>query len=178
MPLELKPFRLPDQWRSENNKDQHSPRLFIKNTSDLDLPISGGWGYSVEDCVVIDKNDSSVDQNAPFNGIDIEYKFVEKRIYAELILFRKPDDAFSGITWDLKCQKLDVIEEQMFDVLEFTVTAFRDEDWEFLKNEWEENSAFSDDEEGKKTHLNKRALCSCFYETQFYFDITGSFGQY
>ena len=176
MPKELEPFRLPDKWKSKDNEDQHSPRLYIKNTSGIDLPIIGGWGYSLEDCVIIDKNDPSVDQNIPFDGIDIEYRFVEKRIYAELIVFREFGEAFSGITWDRKAQYLKGIEQKMFDVLDVTVTAFKERDWEFLKTEWEENNAFSDDEEGKNNHMNKRAHHSYFYDTQFWFDITSFFG--
>ena len=37
--------------------------------------------YSKDDCVVIDKKDPIVDQRLPFNGVEIEYVFAEKRIY-------------------------------------------------------------------------------------------------
>ena len=99
MARELESFRLPNEWGSETDEDQNSPRLHLKNSINLDLPISGGWGYLEEDCVVIDMNDPIVDQDKTFDGTRIESIFVEKRIYAELIVFRNPDNQFSGIEW-------------------------------------------------------------------------------
>ena len=66
MARELESFRLPNEWGSETDDDQNSPRLYLKNSINLDLPISGGWGYSEEDCVVIDMNDPTVDQDKTF----------------------------------------------------------------------------------------------------------------
>ena len=44
MPQELKQIRLPDSWNPGLNKEKISPRMYL-NTINLDLPISGGWGY-------------------------------------------------------------------------------------------------------------------------------------
>ena len=65
MPLELKQLRLPSEWGG--SEDKNSPRLFLKDAYKLDLPISGGWGYAVKDCVVIDKEDSAAQTGLPFN---------------------------------------------------------------------------------------------------------------
>jgi len=169
MPLELKSFRLQKEWgRAE---DQNSPRLYLKNSSDLDLPISGGWGYSAEDCVVIDKNDPTIDPGAHFNPVSVEYVFFEKRVYAELIVFRPREDRFSGINWELKTQSLRAIDGHKMDVLKFRVTAFTDLDWEYLKNEWETNLGYVDDEEGKESHKKERHLRTRFYDTECWFRI-------
>lgn len=98
MPIELKSFRLPATWGPEDHEDQNSPRLYLKNSFKLDLHISGGWGYGIEDCVIIDKTDPTVNPKLPFKGTEIEYAFIEKRIYSELIVFQHPDNQFSGIS--------------------------------------------------------------------------------
>jgi hypothetical protein len=49
-------------------------------------PTLTPWGYSMEDAVIIDKNDPIVSKVLPFNGITIEHIFAEKRIYCELIV--------------------------------------------------------------------------------------------
>ncbi len=59
------------------------------------LPISGGWGYTQSDACVIDKNDVIVDKGVPFNGVAVEYSFIEKRIWEEMIIFRKKDERFA-----------------------------------------------------------------------------------
>ena len=81
MARELETFRLPNEWGSKTDDDQNSPRLYLKNTINLDLPISGGWGYSEEDCVVIDMNDPTVDTGKTLDGTGVESVFVEKRIF-------------------------------------------------------------------------------------------------
>ena len=177
MPLELRSFQLPSEWGAEDHEDQNSPRLYLKNSIDLDLPISGGWGYSMDDCVIINKADPIVEQGLPFDGVQIEYTFVEKRIYAELIVFRPSEDRFTGIHWECSSQLLKEINDRKFDVLNFRVSAFTDRDWEFLKADWEENDAYVDNEEGRERHLQERLLRTCFYDTEYWFDITSFFGQ-
>jgi hypothetical protein len=39
---------------------RESPRQIIFEDFKIDLPISGGWGYSIETACIIDKNDSTV----------------------------------------------------------------------------------------------------------------------
>ena len=81
-----------------NIKTIETPRFVIKELYKLDLPIKGGWGYSIDDACIIDKTDKSVIQGIPFDGVSVEYAFIEKRNYAELInthyskeIFRKTE---------------------------------------------------------------------------------------
>jgi hypothetical protein len=64
-----------------------------------ELPISGGWGYTKDGAVIIDKNDPVVPEGLPFDGVGIEHIFVEKRIYEELIIFKRLGEAYAGIEW-------------------------------------------------------------------------------
>jgi hypothetical protein len=48
------------------------------------------------------KNDSLVDQSLPFDGVGLEYIFIEKRIYEEVIVFCSDGEKFFGIQWKLK----------------------------------------------------------------------------
>ena len=172
MSIELQPFKLPKKWGSETDEDQNSPRLYLKNSINLDLPISGGWGYSIEDCVVINKDALPSNRSVPLDVTSIEYTFVEKRIYAELIVFRNPIERFSGIEWDLTSQQVQEHDQKTFDVLNFKVVAFSDKDWDFLKADWQRNDSFEGNEDGKKLHEEERQKRMCFYQTQYWFDIT------
>ena len=108
----------------------------MKNAFKLDLPISGGWGYGLNDCVVIDKEDPAAQTGLPFDLIGVEQVLVEKRIYAELIVFRPNNDLFAGISWNRTEQSLRDIHGRQFDVLKYQVTAFTERDWEFLRLDW------------------------------------------
>ena len=173
MTKEIKPPRLPKEWASGSADDKNSPRIYIQNLVDkLVLPISGGWGYSFDDCVVIDKNDPSVDTSIPFKGVPIEYQFIEKRIYAELIVFKPDEERSSGIEWELLSQMCEAIDGKTYDILDFKVTAFLNKDWDYLKNDWENNNGFKDNPSGLKKHNEQRDKRMFFYNTQFWFDIT------
>jgi hypothetical protein len=102
--------------------------------------------------------------------LSIEQIFVEKRIYEELIIFRDPDDTYSGIKWKLIKQQLKKSNDRSYDVLTFEVKALPNKDWEMLKNEWDENSesAFFN----KELHFEKHNELSVLYKTQYFFDIT------
>lgn len=177
MPLELKSFRLPSEWGPEDHEDQNSPRLYLKNSIDLDLPISGGWGYSIDDCVVIDKTDPTVDQSLPFDGTKVQQTFIKRRIHAELIDFREQGDAFAWMNETLNTQLLKEIDGRKFDVMHFRVNAITERDWEFLKVDWESNNSYADNAEGMERHMQERQLRACSYETQYWFDITSFYGQ-
>ena len=141
-----------------------------------ELPIHGGWGYSREDAVVIDKDDPVVSKGIPFDGVGIEHIFVEKRIYEELIIFRSEDSRYSGIKWNLLEQRLTSYENRTYDVLSFEITAIPDADWEALKSEWESNNGFQASESKLKAHEKKRNEKTICYTTEYWFDITSFYG--
>lgn len=161
-------------------RSEETPREIIaadfKSLRD-ELPISGGWGYSKEDAVVIDKNDPVVPKGLPFDGIGIEYVFVEKRIYEELIIFRPDDSKFAGIEWKLIEQRLVSDDDRKFDVLSFDVTAIPDIDWELLKREWEQNHGFQTSQSALEAHIEKKNSKTVHYTAEYWFDITSFFGQ-
>lgn len=141
-----------------------------------ELPIRGGWGYTKEDAVIIDKNDPVVPKGLPFDGHTIEYIFVEKRIYEELIIFQPEEHRCSGIEWQLVQQQLQEIDARTYDVLTFAVTAFPDKDWEELRAEWEGANTAVSDHFNFEAHQQKREARQLRYVTDYWFDITSFFG--
>jgi len=156
-------------------QSDESPREIIGQDfqSVGDLPIKGGWGYSEEDAVIIDKNDPIWPQEGGKDFFSIEQIFVEKRIYEELIIFRDPNDRYLGITWDILKQELMKSNEKTYDVLTFEVKALRSVDWEMLKTEWDKNSSSASFD--RKSHLEKHEQLTVSYVTKYFFDITDFF---
>jgi hypothetical protein len=140
------------------------------------LPIRGGWGYTKEDACIIEKDDPLVDPGLPFNGVKIEYTFVEKRIYEELIIFRLEGEKFSGISWELQSQRQINEDGRSFDKLVFDITAFRDDDWEELKAEFEGGNGFNNPDFDEQAHERKRQEKMIRLTRDFWFDITSFFG--
>jgi len=143
---------------------------------DGELPITGGWGYTKDDAVIIDKNDPVVPEGLPFDGVGIEYIFVEKRIYEELIIFKLLGEPYAGIRWDQIEQNLESHDGRHYDVLSYEVTAFSESDFNELKDEAESNNYFKDSSEGWAAHEEKRESKMISYTTEYWFDITSFFG--
>ena len=152
------------------------PRQIIFEDYKIDLPIKGGWGYDFDSACIIDKNDPTVSKGMPFDGIGIEYVFVEKRIYEEMIIFREAHEKYSGIRWDLDNQELLFNKDIPYDRLVFNVVGFTDEVWGEITNRFEEIQ-----KSGKlelMTELDAyRESKALRFRRAFYFDITSIYGQ-
>ncbi|MBL0423446.1 hypothetical protein JI739_24145 [Ramlibacter sp. AW1] len=117
-----------------------------------ELPIKGGWGYSVDDAIIIDVNDPAVDRATPFNGVALEYVLVDKRLFEELIIFREKGDRYVNIEKRLVNQRLFTTEDKTYDHLVFDVTAIP---------EWAEQMPVEPQEKAR-----------VFFRSEFWFDIT------
>lgn len=170
MPIEIQAPRI---WSKESSRE-----ILAAHFKSLrgELPIQGGWGYTLQDAVVIDKNDHVVPKGIPFNAVQIEYIFVEKRIYEELIIFPPENDRFSGITWKLIEQRLTRDAGRSYNVLRFEVSAFPDKDWEELKAEWEGPRGYRSIGFDVDAHMKKRDSRAICYVTEYWFDITSFYG--
>lgn len=141
------------------------------------LPIHGGWGYTLDDAVIIDKNDPVVPKEIPFDGVGLEYIFVGKRIYEELIIMRPENDIYAGIKWKLLRQELLNHDGKSYDRLIFEVTAIPDKDWQELKAEWEGSNGHTSQDFDIDGHLKKRDSKTIRYVTEYYFDINSFYGK-
>ena len=150
---------------------RESPRQIIFEDYKIDLPISGGWGYDIESACIIDKNNPTVDKTIPFDGISIEYVFVEKRIYEEIIIFRGISDKFWGIRWDLEEQRLIKVDNRSYDILIFDVVGFSEEIWNELTSRFDAIKA--NEQWDLMEDLNAYRESKAFkFKREFYFDVT------
>lgn len=140
------------------------------------LPISGGWGYDLATACVIDRNDPCVDPTVPFNGVAIEYLFAEKRLFEELIVFRPKGHKYCHIDKRRMMQSLHRVDDRTYDVLSFEVTAFREEDFDFLKELYEGPNGIINPDFDRTAHeaLHRSMMRSGMRE--YWFDITSFYG--
>lgn len=154
---------------------RETPRQIIFEDFKIDLPITGGWGYDFETACVINKNDSTVNLNMPFDGVGIEYIFVEKRIYEEMIIFRQPHERYSGIRWVLEKQELIPRDGKNYEKLIFNVLGFSDAIWDELTSRFEAIQKSGELE--KMVELDAYRESKAYrFKREFYFDITSFYG--
>ena len=156
---------------------KESPRQILledfKETPEL--PIRGGWGYVLEEAVIIDKPDPIVANGLPFRGVGLEYVFVEKRIYEELIIFKPVGRQHSGIRWNRLTQQTLHLGGRQYDHLTFEVTALRDADWAEFKAEFEGQNGTGSQGFDRAEHFARRDAKTIRYVTDYWFDITSFF---
>jgi hypothetical protein len=141
------------------------------------LPIAGGWGYSKEDACVIDKNHPDLDPSEPFDGVGVEYIFVQYRTYEEMIVTRRDDERFSGIGFKLIKQSLLQDNGRTYEKIDFEITAFTDKDWEELKEEYEGPNGYNSPDFDLEMHDKKRREKMIKFESECWFDITSFYNK-
>jgi hypothetical protein len=155
---------------------KESPRQIIFEDFKIDLPIKGYWGYDIESACIIDRNDSTVSQEMPFNGVAVEYAFVEKRIYEEMVIFRGDDEKYSGIRWDLDKQELLFVNDKPYDKLVFNIVGFTDAVWDELTSRFE-----AIQKSGKLELISEldayRESKALKLVREFYFEISSFYGK-
>jgi hypothetical protein len=169
MPIDVQPPRI---------STSDTPRKILAADFETggELPIRGGWGYSPEDAVIIDRDDPVAAKGTAFNGIAIEYDFVGKRIYEELVVLFPEGETHSEIKWNLLEQNLFGHDDRPFDRLAFEVTAIPGRDWEQLEAEWEGPNGWASPRFDAEEHRRKRESKTIRYLAEYYFDITSFFG--
>ena len=151
---------------------KESPRQILsEDFPKHEWPISGGWGYTQQNAVVIDFDNE-------YDGVRLEYKFLEYRSYEEAIIFRPKGQQLAGFRFDRELQSLvNGQDGKSYDHITMKVTAFSEEDFSYLKNDWESHNAYMDDEEGKMKHLRLADSKKIQYEVSGWFDITKFYGK-
>lgn len=134
-------------------------------------PFSGGWGYTQDDAVIIELDNS-------WDGVSFEYKYLEYRTYEEAIIFRPKGQQLTGFRFEKGMQSLvGGADGKSYDRVTVKVTAYTEEDFAFLKHDWESHNGFADDEAGKTKHLQLAESKAIKYKVTGWFDISKFYGK-
>jgi len=168
----------------ENVPSDLNPRKIIGHVYKTDLPIKGGWGYSKDDAVIIDKNDDSIkNSTANFDGVSLEYWFAQRRAWLEFITGRVENDRFSGVELKLITQSLHQTDNKTYDCLIFSITALRDDDFDELKEDWNyitngSNNLTIEEQENKKQENEQRREDKLIrIKAEYWFEISSFYNK-
>ena len=94
------PYQLPKDYPAPREVlRQHFPRTAKQ------CNYSGGWGYTIDDTVEVLEYDPEISDQR-FDGVSLEYAFVDKRIREELIFSPTACRAFDSLSWQVIEQSL------------------------------------------------------------------------
>ena len=119
----------------------------LKEDFDVALPFENGWGYGIDDAVIINKQHFSVDASKPFPGVSYEYRYVRYRAWEEQA-YQPIDRKLDDLTFEKhKGSLIEGENGKKYDLLEVNICG--------------------------KNHF-KESIC---YVAQYWFEISSFFGQ-
>ncbi len=168
-----KSFRLPEDYPAPREiLRQHFPR-----TADQ-CNFSGGWGYDADHATVVKEFDPEINPDEKFDGVSLEYAFIDKRIREELIFSRQEGDRYvlEDPTYTTIEQNLLDIDGVPFDRVVVEVTAYPEKEWNELKADWESHGGYADSPEGREANLARKEGIKLTYRTEYFFNISDFLG--
>ncbi len=160
------PYRLPADYPVPREiLRQHFPRTANQ------CCFKGGWGYDAGDAVEVLEFDPEINPDEKFDGVSLEYAFIDKRIREELIFFRPEGERFEEISHRVLWQELHDLDGVPHDFIEVEVTAYPEKEWNELKADWEAHDGYKDDPEGRKANLKRKEAARITYRAEFWFNI-------
>ena len=164
------PYRLPADYPAPREiLRQHFPRTANQ------CCFKGGWGYDAGDAVEVLEFDPEINPDEKFDGVSLEYAFIDKRIREELIFSRPEGERFAGLDHKVLGQELHELDGVPHDFIEVEVTAYPEKEWNELKADWEAHDGYKDDPEGRKANLQRKEAVKITYRTEFWFNIENFF---
>ena len=161
------PFRLPEDYPLPREiLQQHFPRTANQ------CNFSGGWGYDADHAVIVKEFDPEINPDEKFDGVSLEYAFIDKRIREELIFNRPEGERFEELDYNTLGHSLQRIDGIPYDYLLVEVTAYPEREWNELKEDWESHDSYKDNPEGRKRNLERKAACKITYQAEYYFNIS------
>ena len=155
---------------------QMSPRRRIAElTADTELPIRGGWGYTREDAVIIDRQDRVVSKCIPFDGLAVERAFIEGRIYQDLWEPLEVCGPLLRTTHALQTQGLQIAGDKVYDVISHDVWFYSLDDWNAVLKERRalmEQGVFHDQ---AAEFWRQKDLLRYHYVAEYVFEISSFF---
>ena len=163
-------YRLPDDYPSPREiLREHFPR-----TADQ-CNFSGGWGYDADHATIVKEFDPEINPDEKFDGVSLEYAFIDKRIREELIFSRPEGERFEELDSSTIEQRLMDINGVPHDYILVEVTAYPEKEWNELKADWEKHDCYKDDPQGHEANLARKEACKITYQTEYYFNISDFF---
>ena len=161
------PFRLPEDYPLPRTiLQQHFPRTANQ------CNFSGGWGYDADHAVIVKEFDPEINPDEKFDGVSLEYAFIDKRIREELIFNRPEGERFEELDYNTLGHSLQRIDRIPYDYLLVEVTAYPEREWNELKADYEAHNFYKDDPEGRKRNLERKEACKITYQAEYYFNIS------
>ena len=134
----------------------------IRAAFDVDLELSGDWGYTRERAMVVKRTDVPLQQ--------LEHTLASMRAYIEMHLTMPEEERYGAINVNEKTRECISENNKIYDKITYEISGMLERDYEALIEEYKagyESPGFD-----IEAHFQKRREKSVVLERDFWFDIT------
>ncbi len=146
----------------EKVHDVENIKEILKDIFDLDLDISGGWGYSQESALKVHKIDTSLEQFA--------HTFIMLRSNIEMNIMLGEEDRYSGLNVHVEDKKSISKNEMKYELISFKISATKIEQNKKFIEEYKEN--YGKENFDIQKHFQKRKEAEISRTLECWFDTT------
>lgn len=148
-------------------------RMDFKPLSNVPLPISGGWGYSKDDAIVINPSidDPTYTPGTPFDFDGLKKLLITHRIYEECTI--RQFDPLDGLTWELDEHEEINDAGRFFEHTVFSISGFPSWVWNSLRDDWVSSGRHLNSSK-TRVHGFLRQWFVKSYKADYWFDISSS----
>ncbi len=132
----------------------------LKETFDVDLDISGGWGYDNKSAVIVNHLDMPIDQ--------FLHMFATIRANIEMNIMQDENKRYGGINVSfLEGEQFD-IENKIYDHITFEITAINEKEYAQFIQEYKDNYGKNKDFD-MDAHFKRRAQSTISLKSDYWF---------
>ncbi len=137
-------------------------RSVIKSAFDVDLELSGDWGYDREHALVIHRTDVPLQQ--------MEHTLASMRAFIEMNMTQPEERRYGAINVNETARECISENNRIYDKIEFEISGMLESDYEALIDEYK--AGYGSPEFDMQAHFQKRKEKTVLFRKPFWFDIT------
>ncbi len=136
----------------------------IKETFDMDLPLSGDWGYSKERATII--NSLPKDMQAFL----LEHTVTSIRAHLEMNITQEKENRYGGINANEKAREVVRTDTAVFDKITYEITAIKEDLYNAFIKEYKEG--YDNGSLDISDHFKRRKEATLIREVIHYFEVS------
>jgi len=145
-----------DKLKSDNNLQE-----IIKTAFDIDLDISGSWGYTEALATIIHSSNTPLEQ--------FEHIFASMRPYIEMNMTQEKEKRYGSINLSEISRERIIKETRIYDKVIYKITAMREDIYASFINEYKEG--YGKDDFDLSEHFKRREDATLIREVNHWFEI-------
>ncbi|CAA6813245.1 MAG: Unknown protein [uncultured Sulfurovum sp.] len=145
-------------------QEETNVQELIHSTFDVDLPLSGSWGYSQEKATII----NVLRDNTPL--AQLQYMVTSIRANLEMNITQEQQNRYSGINANEKQRETIKYNDKVYEKVTYEITGIKEDIYNAFIKEYKEG--YDDQSLDLDDHFKRRKEATLTREVIHYFDIS------